>query len=186
MKNADFRKWQKALGATLSVLLAFTLAWASPMGGGFGQAAALGVVAADAVPMSDRAAAANEQAASETVSDAAAELGTSGTSDASASEQVAADAGRVEPEVEESSAEPASGAEAVLAQADADEAQRAAEERATDVDELGYVPGEIVVIYEEDASVSEQSDVAATIGTEGEPEPASFETGDAAVVDIAR
>ena len=42
MKNADFRKWQAALGATLSVLLAFTLAWASPMGGGFSQAAALG------------------------------------------------------------------------------------------------------------------------------------------------
>lgn len=155
------------------------------MGGGFGQAAALGVVAADAVPMSDRAAAANEQAASETVSDAAAELGTSGTSDASASEQVAADAGRVEPEVEESSAEPASGAEAVLAQADADEAQRAAEERATDVDEFGYVPGEIVVIYEEDASVLERADVAAAIGTEREPEPAPFDSGDAAVVDIA-
>ena len=185
MKNADFHKWQKALGATLSVLLAFTLAWASPMGGGFGQAAALGVVAADAVPMSDGAAAANEQAASETVSDAAAELGTSGTSDASASEQVAADVGRVEFEVEGPSAEPASGAEAVLAQADADEAQRAAEERAADVDELGYVPGEIVVIYEEDASVSEQADVAAAIGTEGESEPAPFDSGDAAVVDIA-
>ena len=78
MKNADFRKWQKALGATLSVLLAFTLVWASPMGGGFGQAAALGVVAADAVPMSDGAAAGDEQAAGETVLDAATELGTSG------------------------------------------------------------------------------------------------------------
>ena len=185
MKNADFRKWQKALGATLSVLLAFTLAWASPMGGGFGQAAALGVVAADAVPMSDGAAAGDEQAAGETVLEAAAELGTSGTSDASASEQVAADVGRVEFEVEGPSAEPASGAEAVLAQADADEAQRAAEERAADVDELGYVPGEIVVIYEEDASVSEQADVAAAIGTEGESEPAPFDSGDAAVVDIA-
>ena len=72
MKNADFRKWQKALGATLSVLLAFTLAWASPMGGGFGQAAALGVVAADVVPMSDGAAAGDEQAAGETGLDAAA------------------------------------------------------------------------------------------------------------------
>ena len=199
MKNADFRKWQKALGATLSVLLAFTLAWASPMGGGFGQAAALGVVAADAVPMSDGAAAGDEQAAGETVLEAAAELGTSGTSDASASEQVAADVGRVEFEVEGPSAEPASGAEAVLAQADAaeaqadadeaqadaDEAQRAAEERAADVDELGYVPGEIVVIYEEDASVSEQADVAAAIGTEGESEPAPFDSDDAAVVDIA-
>ena len=185
MKNADFRKWQKALGATLSVLLAFTLVWASPMGGGFGQAAALGVVAADAVPMSDGAAAGDEQAAGETVLDAATELGTSGASDASAFKQVAADVGRVEFEVEGPSAEPASGAETVLAQADADEAQRAAEERAADVDELGYVPGEIIVIYEEDASVSEQADVAAAIGTEGEPEPASFETGDAAVVDIA-
>ena len=185
MKNADFRKWQKALGATLSVLLAFTLAWASPMGGGFGQAAALGVVAADAVPMSDGTAAADEQAASETVLNVAGELEASGVSDASASEQVATGAEGGEAETEGPSAEPASGAEAVLAQVDADEAQRAAEERATDIDELGYVPGEIVVIYEEDASVSEQADVAATIGTEGEPEPASFETGDAAVVDIA-
>ena len=184
MKNADFRKWQAALGATLSVLLAFTLAWASPMGGGFSQAAALGVVTADAVPMSDGAASGEGQAASKTVLDAAAESEASDAANAGAFEQAAADVGRAEPEVEESSAEPASGAEAVLAQTDADEAQRAAEERATDVDELGYVPGEIVVIYEEDASVSEQSDVAATIGTEGEPEPASFETGDAAVVDI--
>lgn len=73
MKNADFRKWQAALGATLSVLLAFTLAWASPMGGGFSQAAALGVVTADAVPMSDGAASGEGQAASKTVLDAAAE-----------------------------------------------------------------------------------------------------------------
>ena len=185
MKNADFRKWQKALGVTLSVLLALTLAWASPMGGAFSQAAALGIVAADAVPMSDGATAGDEQAASETVLDAAGELEASDAENTDASEQVATDVERVEPGVEESSVEPASGAEVALAQADADEAQRAAEERATDADELGYVPGEIVVIYEEDASVSEQADVAAAIGTEGEPEPASFETGDAAVVDIA-
>lgn len=185
MKNADFRKWQKALGATLSVLLAFTLAWASPMGGAFSQAAVLGVVAADAVPMSDGAAAGDEQAASETGLSATGELEASGVSDASASEQVATGAEGGEAETEGPSAEPASGAEAVLAQADADEAQRAAEERATDVDELGYVSGEIVVIYEEDASVSEQADVAAAIGTEGEPEPAPFDSGDAAVVDIA-
>ena len=184
MKNADFRKWQKALGATLSILLAFTVAWASPMGGGFSQAAVLGVVAADAVPMSDGTATGDEQAASETVLDVVTDLEASDATSAGASEQVGADVGRVEPEVEGSSAEPASGAEAVLAQADADEAQRAAEERATDVDELGYVPGEIVVIYEEDASVSEQADVVAAIGTEGESEPTPFETGDAAVVDI--
>ncbi len=184
MKNADFRKWQKALGATLSILLAFTVAWASPMGGGFSQAAVLGVVAADAVPMSDGTATGDEQAASETVLDVVTDLEASDATSAGASEQVGADVGRVEPEVEGSSAEPSSGAEAVLAQADADEAQRAAEERATDVDELGYVPGEIVVIYEEDASVSEQADVVAAIGTEGESEPTPFETGDAAVVDI--
>ena len=185
MKNADFPKWQKALGATLSVLLALTLAWASPMGGAFSQAAVLGVVAADAVPMSDGATAGDEQAASETVLDAAGELEASDAENTDASEQVATDVERVEPGVEESSVEPASGAEVALAQADADEAQRAAEERATDADELGYVPGEIVVIYEEDASVSEQADVAAAIGTEGEPEPAPFDSGDAAVVDIA-
>ena len=185
MKKADYRKWQKALGATLSAFLALTLAWASPIGGGFSQAAALGVVAADAVPMSDGAAAADEQAASETVLEAADGLEASGAPDASAFEQVATDAEGGKAETEGPSAEPASGAEAVLAQADADEAQRAAEERAADVDELGYVPGEIVVIYEEDASVSEQADVAAAIGTEGESEPAPFDSGDAAVVDIA-
>ncbi len=135
--------------------------------------------------MSDGVAAADEQAASETVLNAADGLEVSGVPDGDAFEQVATGAEGGEAETEGPSAEPASGAEAVLAQTDADEAQRAAEERATDVDELGYVPGEIVVIYEEGASVSEQADVAAAIGTEGESEPASFESGDAAVVDIA-
>ena len=100
MKNADFRKWQAALGATLSVLLAFTLAWASPMGGGFSQAAALGVVTADAVPMSDGAASGEGQAASKTVLDAAAESEASDAANAGAFEQAAADVGRAEPEVD--------------------------------------------------------------------------------------
>ena len=91
MKNADFRKWQKALGATLSILLAFTVAWASPMGGGFSQAAVLGVVAADAVPMSDGTATGDEQAASETVLDVVTDLEASDATSAGASEQVGAE-----------------------------------------------------------------------------------------------
>ena len=41
-----------------------------------------------------------------------------------------------------------------------EEAELAAEERAADVEALGYVPGEVVVIYEDDASPAEQDDVA--------------------------
>lgn len=80
------------------------------------------------------------------------------------------------------------GSSAVAAVLDAvgdEEAELAAEERATDADTLGYVPGEIVVVYEDDASPAEQGDVAEAIGPEQSLETASFDTGDVAVVDIS-
>lgn len=80
------------------------------------------------------------------------------------------------------------GSSAVAAVLDAvgdEEAELAAEERVTDADTLGYVPGEIVVVYEDDASPAEQGDVAEAIGPEQSLDPASFETGDVAVVDIS-
>ena len=176
MKNVDFRQWQKTLGAALSVLLAFTLAWASPMGGGFSQAAASGVVVSDAVPMSDGVSAPDELVGDE--SDAV-EVDNVVAVDTDAS------APAEEPDGEDPESPSVSAIEEVLSRTDADEAQEAAEERATDAEELGYVPGEIVVVYEEDASESDQADVAEAIGSEGELEPATFETGDAAAVDIS-
>ena len=80
------------------------------------------------------------------------------------------------------------GSSAVAAVLDAvgdEEAELAAEERAADVEALGYVPGEVVVIYEDDASPAEQDDVAEAIGSGQVLDPASFETGDVAVVDIS-
>lgn len=80
------------------------------------------------------------------------------------------------------------GSSAVAAVLDAvgdEEAELAAEERAADVEALGYVPGEVVVIYENDASPVEQDDVAEAIGSGQVLDPASFETGDVAVVDIS-
>lgn len=80
------------------------------------------------------------------------------------------------------------GSSAVAAVLDAvgdEEAELAAEERAADVEALGYVPGEVVVIYEDDASPAEQDDVAEAIGSGQVLDPASFETGDVAVVNIS-
>ena len=86
----------------------------------------------------------------------------------------------VQPEGEGSSA-----VAAVLDAIDDEEAELAAEERAADADTLGYVPGEIVVVYEDDTSPAEQDDVAEAIGSEQVLDPTSFETGDVAVVDIS-
>lgn len=85
----------------------------------------------------------------------------------------------VQPEEESSSA-----VAAVLGVVGDEEAALAAEERAADADTLGYVPGEIVIVYEDDASSAEQGNVAVAIGSEQSLEPASFETGDVAIVDI--
>lgn len=66
---------------------------------------------------------------------------------------------------------------------DGKEADAAAEERAAGTDELGYVPGEIVVVYEEDASEAERKEAAASLGAE-EPDEASAAEGDVAALAI--
>lgn len=81
--------------------------------------------------------------------------------------------------------EGSSAVAAVLGAVGDEEAERAAEERGADVEALGYVPGEVVVVYEDDASPAEQDDVAEAIGSGQVLDPASFETGDVAVVDIS-
>ncbi len=64
------------------------------------------------------------------------------------------------------------------------DAQAAAAERAAEPQELGYIPDEIVVVYEPDATAADQEAVADVVGAEAEPEVAEFETGDVAFVDI--
>lgn len=54
------------------------------------------------------------------------------------------------------------------------EAQLAAEERSADPEELGYVPGEIVVVYEEGATESRKDEAAAVVEGERAPEEAVF------------
>lgn len=81
--------------------------------------------------------------------------------------------------------EGSSAVAAVLGAVGDEEAERAVEERGADVEALGYVPGEVVVVYEDDASPAEQDDVAEAIGSGQVLDPVSFETGDVAVVDIS-
>ena len=195
MKNVDFRQWQKALGTTLSVLLALTLAWASPMGGGFSRASALGVVGADAVPMSDGVSTDGEPGVDDGLQDVETdavdettlgeELGDPASAEGFDIEQAVSDARVGETELGEPSGDGSANIEASIARADADEQQKAAEERATDAEELGYVPGEIVVVYEDDASTSDQVDVAEAVGSERDLDPAPFESGDTAAVGIS-
>lgn len=184
MNNTDFRFWQKALASALSVMLALTVAWASPLGDGFSHAETLGKVLADAVPMSDGLSAGAETSTEQELgedadlADSAAIAGS--TSDSSGDGDGSADG---EPSDPPDDAE--GGTEAILAQAGAEEAQLAAEERETDAAELGYVPGQIVVVYEEDASLADQQEVAEALGPEQNLDPATFDSGDAAAVEIA-
>lgn len=57
------------------------------------------------------------------------------------------------------------------------EAALAEEERATDVDELGYVPGQIVVVYESDATEAEREEAVESLGAEESGETAEFDSG---------
>lgn len=69
--------------------------------------------------------------------------------------------------------------------ADADEAARAEAERAESPDDLGYVPGEIVVIYEDDATEVEKDAVSDLVEGAVASEEAVFDTGAAATVEIS-
>lgn len=64
---------------------------------------------------------------------------------------------------------------------DGQEAAAAAEERAAGPDELGYVPGEIVVVYEEDATEAERQETAASLGVEDPGEVSAAESDVAAL-----
>lgn len=153
----------KALTGALSVLLAITLVWTSPWGGGFAQAVQHGRIEGDATPMA--AGTVPEGSAAGDPADSAASAvppRDGGSSDSVSSEDLPA-----------------------LAYASSGEAERAADERAIEPAELGYVPGEIVVVYEEDATPADQEDVAAVVGADEEPESASVGTGEVAVVPIA-
>lgn len=69
--------------------------------------------------------------------------------------------------------------------ADADEAARAEAERAESPDDLGYVPGEIVVIYEDGATEAEKDAVSDLVAGAVVSEEAVFDTGAAATVEIS-
>lgn len=64
------------------------------------------------------------------------------------------------------------------------EAALAEEERATDPDELGYVPGQIVVVYENDATESEREEAVESLGAEEADKAAEFAAGDVASLTI--
>lgn len=69
--------------------------------------------------------------------------------------------------------------------ADADEAARAEEERAANPNDLGYVPGEIVVIYEDGATEAEKDAVSDLVEGAVASEEAVFDAGAAATVEIS-
>ena len=66
----------------------------------------------------------------------------------------------------------------------AQEAALAEEERATDVDELGYLPGQIVVVYEDDATEAEREEAVESLGAEETGEVAEFDSGDVSALTI--
>lgn len=66
----------------------------------------------------------------------------------------------------------------------AQEAALAEEERATDVDELGYLPGQIVVVYEDDATEAEREEAVEALGAEETGAVAEFDSGDVSALAI--
>lgn len=68
---------------------------------------------------------------------------------------------------------------------DAEEASLAAEERSTDIDELGYIPGEVIVVYEDEATDAEKQAVIDVVEGEGSGVEATFESGTTVPVEIS-
>ena len=66
-----------------------------------------------------------------------------------------------------------------------EEARLAESERASDPSELGFVPGEVVVVYEGDASASEREAALEDIEGVQLADEATFEVGDAIAVGIS-
>lgn len=65
------------------------------------------------------------------------------------------------------------------------EAQRAAEELAGDPGELGYIPGEVIVVYEADATDDEKQSAAEVVGGTVAADEAVFDLGTVSKVEIA-
>ena len=66
-----------------------------------------------------------------------------------------------------------------------EEAAEAADERATDPAELGYIPGEIVVVYEDGVTPTEKADALETVEGAESDKTAEFAAGDVAKVEIS-
>lgn len=163
-KETAFRR---GLCVSLSVLLAVTLAWATS-GEGFSRAASS--IADDATPMAD---AADSGAASDDSVDLAVVEGAIVNGDGPDGD------GLVE------AAQDGSTKSGDVRHTAEEEAQLAESERATDPSELGFVPGEVVVVYEGDASATERE--AALEDVEGVQlaDEATFEVGDAVAVEFS-
>lgn len=68
---------------------------------------------------------------------------------------------------------------------DAEEASLAAEERSTDIDELGYIPGEVIVVYEDVATDAEKQAAIDVVEGEGSGVEVTFESGTTVPVEIS-
>ena len=68
---------------------------------------------------------------------------------------------------------------------DREEAALAEEERSADIDELGYIPGEIIVVYEESASDAEKQAAIDVVEGEESAAEATFEESVAVPVEIS-
>ena len=66
-----------------------------------------------------------------------------------------------------------------------EEAALAEEERSADIDELGYIPGEIIVVYEESASDAEKQAAIDVVEGEESAAEATFEESVAVPVEIS-
>ena len=66
-----------------------------------------------------------------------------------------------------------------------DGAARAAQERATDPADLGYLPGEIVVIYDREATEAQKDAAAQTVEGENSAPQAEFDMGTVTTVEIS-
>ena len=66
-----------------------------------------------------------------------------------------------------------------------DGAARAAQERATDPEDLGYLPGEIVVVYDPDATEAQRDAAAQTVEGNNSASQAEFAMGTVTTVEIS-
>lgn len=66
-----------------------------------------------------------------------------------------------------------------------DDATRAAQERKADPNDLGYLPGEIVVIYDRDATEAQRDAAAQTVEGENSDKQAEFSLGTVTTVEIS-